>query len=79
MKYKSIIIFSVIFIITAFLVYICRFFYGLNYVLSPNVEDWAHFGTYFSGLLGPVLSFLSIILLVRSIDMQVDANKSLRE
>ncbi|MDR3005635.1 MAG: hypothetical protein LBV14_15555 [Acidovorax sp.] len=63
----------------AFFAYTYRFFYDLNYVISSRVEDWAHFGTYFSGILGPILNFLTIILLVYSMDMQLDANKALRE
>lgn len=79
MKYKLIIGSSIIFVVAAFVVYGYRFFYSLNYVFSSSVEDWAHFGTYFSGVLGPALSFLTIILLVCSIDMQMDANRALRE
>jgi hypothetical protein len=43
---------------------------GMNHPLSPDGSDWSDFGSYFGGVVGPVFSFLSIILLVYTIIQQ---------
>jgi len=44
---------------------------------SKEQEVWGQFGDYFGGTLNPILSFISIILLIRSVTLQVAANKSI--
>lgn len=45
-------------------------FVGFNRPLSSDGEDWSRFGEYFGGVAGPLLSFISIILLVYTIHLQ---------
>ncbi|MBL0612281.1 hypothetical protein JD508_18815 [Aeromonas jandaei] len=56
-------------------------FYYLNFGIGGHISDqtdtWAQFGDYFGGVLNPVLSFISIVLLVRSLNFQREANDSL--
>lgn len=47
--------------------------------LSDKTDVWGQFGDYVGGLLNPVLSFLSIILLLRSLTLQREANADLRK
>lgn len=47
------------------------FIVGSAYPLSSNGEDWGNFGDYFGGVAGALLSFLSILLLVYTIHLQI--------
>ncbi|HFI1931605.1 TPA: hypothetical protein ACGPMY_001990 [Yersinia enterocolitica] len=46
-------------------------------VLSRDRDVWGQFGDYFGGVLNPILSFISIILLIKSVRMQLTANECL--
>ncbi|WP_187984671.1 hypothetical protein [Vibrio metschnikovii] len=59
--------------------YAYNFFYKLGYGLSNETSVWANFSSYVGGILGPILSFLSLVLLIRSLDLQRAANNELRE
>ncbi len=50
----------------------------LNYKLSNDTAIWGQLGDYFGGILNPILSFISIVLLIRSLNLQSDANDSLK-
>lgn len=52
-------------------------FFG--YELSDDPEAWAQLGDYFGGTLNPILSFSSILLLVRSLTLQRSANEALQK
>lgn len=58
--------------------YFVNFNLRLHYDVSEKPEDWAALGEYFGGILSPVLSFISIVLLIKSLGLQNDANASLR-
>ncbi|HHG3503032.1 TPA: hypothetical protein ACPVZF_000284 [Vibrio parahaemolyticus] len=45
-------------------------FVGANQPISPNASEWSNFGSYFGGVVGPIFSFLSIVLLVYTIILQ---------
>ncbi|MGR5000947.1 hypothetical protein [Vibrio celticus] len=45
-------------------------FYFYNYEVSQNPSEWASFGDFFGGVLNPVLSFLSLILVLVTIKQQ---------
>lgn len=47
---------------------------GFDKSISSSGSDWANFGSYIGGVASPVLSFLSIILLVYTIHQQSEAN-----
>jgi len=53
---KETLIFIGIFI---FLLLLGPYFYTFNYKLSANSQDWAYFGTYIGGTLGPIGAFLA--------------------
>ncbi len=52
-------------------------FVGPGKVLSPNGSDWANFGSYFGGVVAPIFSFLSILLLVFTVGHQSDEAQKL--
>lgn len=58
-------------------VYFVHFFIVLDYSLSNDPSRWSDLGGYFGGVLAPLLTFVSIILLIKSLTLQIDANKSL--
>ncbi|SHH08248.1 hypothetical protein [Pollutimonas bauzanensis] len=66
-----------IFLTTA--AYLVHFFLGLGYKISSESSDWGQFGDYFGGVLNPILSFIAIILLIKSLNFQNEANISLRD
>ncbi|HCD6630743.1 hypothetical protein [Pseudomonas aeruginosa] len=61
------------------LLYIGFFYINLNYVVSDDPERWGQLGDYFGGVLNPILSFFSIVLLISSLRLQNEANKGLVE
>ena len=58
--------------------YILHFSLKLNYPISNNTSSWAELGEFFGGILGPILSFISIVLLIQSLKLQNDTNESLQ-
>lgn len=48
-------------------------------LISDKPSDWVDFSDFFGGLVGPILSFISLILLIESLNLQNHANKELRE
>mgnify|MGYP006404063125 CR=1 FL=1 len=50
------------------------FYVGVGKSISPNGADWSDFGGFYGGVVGPILSFISIILLVYTINQQSEAN-----
>ena len=55
------------------------FYFGiaLEYPLSVKPSEWALVGSFFGGVLGPILSFISIILLIKSLNFQKKTNLTL--
>ncbi|MEW5699098.1 hypothetical protein [Pseudomonas synxantha] len=67
--------------VLAFLVlfsYFAQFYLTLHYSVSDDPEQWGQLGDYIGGVLNPLLSFVSIVLLIRSLSIQVEANRDLR-
>lgn len=58
--------------------YLFQFYITLNYSLSEKPEEWAQLGDYAGGLLNPSLTFISLVLLIKSLSLQNEANQSLR-
>jgi hypothetical protein len=46
------------------------FYLGSGGSVPQNSEDWARFGTYVGGIAGPLLSFLALIAVVRTMHLQ---------
>ncbi|MCX9469358.1 hypothetical protein IG522_17955, partial [Vibrio cholerae] len=59
--------------------YVVNFYYKLGYGLSDDVAVWAQLGDYAGGLLNPILSFISLVLLIKSLTLQNEANLDLRK
>ena len=59
--------------------YVYHFYYILNYSISNNTAEWAQLGDYAGGLLNPILSFVSLVLLIKSLRLQNEANLALRK
>ncbi|WP_317467893.1 hypothetical protein [Cronobacter sakazakii] len=52
--------------------------FGINQTILTDEKDvWGQFGDYFGGVLNPILSFISICLLIQSIRVQSVANRSI--
>ena len=79
MKNKKVIIAAVVCTILAFGAYYYHFSIELNYKLSKSPGDWGILGSYVGGVLGPILSFLTIFMLASSLSLQSEANKQLKE
>lgn len=71
-------------IVTAFCIiliassYICWFYFHLDRDLSPSGEQWGQFGDFFGGILNPLLSFMTICILIRSSLSQEKRERSKR-
>lgn len=53
--------------------------FGVDFLFSQQADVWGQFGDFMGGVLNPILSFISICLLIRSVTLQLDSNKTLRE
>lgn len=65
--------------VTVALIYIIRFCSPLFDHTAEDFAIWGQLGDYMGGILNPVLSFVSITLLIRSVTLQNQANIDLRE
>lgn len=59
--------------------YILNFYFKLNYVVSDNPEQWGQLGDFIGGLINPILSFMSLVFIIKSLSLQNEANIGLRE
>lgn len=78
MKTKWYIAAPAILIVIVYLVYFFQFYVSLRYLVSDSSEAWGQFGDFVGGVLNPLLSFFSIVLLLKSLALQMEANKGLR-
>ncbi|WP_444492660.1 hypothetical protein [Vibrio sp. YIC-376] len=58
--------------------YVFQFYFNLGYGISKDASDWVNFSDYVGGLISPLLSFISLVLLIQSLNLQNQANKELR-
>lgn len=58
--------------------YVAHFYFRLNYTVSGDAAVWGQFGDFFGGVLNPTLNFISIVLLIKSLHLQHEANDGLR-
>jgi len=59
--------------------YVIKFCVILGYGFADDSAIWGQFGDYMGGSLNPILSFISIVLLIKSLNLQNQANLDLRE
>nr|WP_302444380.1 hypothetical protein [Hafnia alvei] len=55
------------------------FKFGIGYLSTQGADVWGQFGDFMGGVLNPILSFISICLLIRSVTLQVQSNKTLTQ
>lgn len=72
---KKIIFFCLVVIFSVWLSYYLNF--GINNTLSDKTDVWGQFGDYVGGVINPILSFITIVLLINSLNLQREANTSL--
>lgn len=58
--------------------YVIQFYFHLGYEISDQPSDWVDFSDFVNGLISPLLSFVSLVLLIQSLSLQNKANKELR-
>ncbi|WP_440985341.1 hypothetical protein ACQHIH_00015 [Xanthomonas sontii] len=46
--------------------------------ISKNPESWGQIGDYLGGVLNPILSFISLVLIVKSLNLQRESNLALK-
>lgn len=78
-NYKSAFYFGLVAIVSIPSVYLGYFYFKLGYKISSDTAVWGALGDYFGGVLNPILSFISIILLISSLTLQREANIDLRK
>lgn len=66
-------------IFIVFTTYFFEFYIIKGYGFSDSQEVWGALGEYVGGVLSPILSFISIVLLIHSLNLQNEANRSLRD
>jgi len=59
--------------------YIYNFYCVLSYSISNDTAVWGQLGDYTGGLLNPILSFITLVLLIKSLSLQNEANLALRK
>lgn len=69
---------AIISIALVVILYIYNFYFSLQYSISNDTAVWGQLGDYTGGLLNPILSFISLVLLIKSLRLQNEANLSLR-
>jgi hypothetical protein len=78
MKIKAYIISASALIVAVYLIYWLQFYVGLDYEASKDTAVWGQLGDYVGGVLNPLLSFISIVLLIKSLALQYEANNNLK-
>jgi hypothetical protein len=68
---------AVLIIVAVFSAYLVKFYFILDYSVSNTQSVWGNFGDYAGGILNPILSFITIVLLIKSLDFQKESNNSL--
>ncbi len=79
MLFRVLVAFGAILAIGSTIAYFVYFGAILDYSISESPEDWAFLGAYIGGVITPALTFISVIFLIRSLDLQKQANKRLED
>lgn len=78
MKYVTLIFAALGVVILTAGAYVCYFYAKLGYGVSSGTETWGQFGDYFGGILNPLLSFIALLCLIQSLNLQNQANRDLQ-
>ncbi len=69
---------AVILMVVVIASFVIQFYFNLGYGISDKPSDWVDFSDFFNGIVSPLLSFMSLVLLIHSLNLQNQANKDLR-
>ncbi|MBB1299571.1 hypothetical protein [Pseudoalteromonas sp. SR41-7] len=73
--FKGVLIFLIGLAIASMVGIFTLWFKGLGVGYGGTSETWSHFGSFFGGVLGPILSFLSFTAIIYTVYLQSDSNK----
>ncbi|UWF51102.1 hypothetical protein NYP20_09115 [Pseudomonas sp. N3-W] len=79
MKTNRYIFIAITLIAIVCLSYVLNFYVKLSYVISDEPEAWGQLGDFVGGLINPILSFMSLLFIIKSLSLQNEANIGLRE
>ncbi|OIN49183.1 hypothetical protein BLL37_02820 [Pseudomonas azotoformans] len=79
MKTNRYIFIAITLIAIVCLSYVLNFYVKLSYVISDEPEAWGQLGDFVGGLINPILSFMSLLFIIKSLSLQNEANVGLRE
>lgn len=71
--------FAAIALLVVVIAYVARFWWILGLPLADKPDVWGQFGDYLGGSLNPILSFITILLLIKSLELQKLANSDLKD
>lgn len=69
---NKLVLLALIVLVLAWLAYWFNFGYVLNYEISTSQEHWGLLGDFLGGVLNPILTFLTIVILIKSLSLQKD-------
>ncbi|MGT3194510.1 hypothetical protein [Yersinia enterocolitica] len=75
MKVKYIKVFAAIIVVTTWVSYFFKF--GNWFNISNDTAIWGQFGDFLGGVINPLLTFISVVYLINSVNLQREANASL--
>ncbi|WP_165729299.1 hypothetical protein [Pseudoalteromonas sp. 31A1] len=73
--FKGVLISLIVLAIASMVGIFTLWFKGLGVGSGGTSETWSHFGSFFGGVLGPILSFLSFTAIIYTVYLQSDSNK----
>lgn len=59
--------------------YVLNFYFKLGYMISDKPDAWGQLGDFIGGMINPILSFMSFVFIIKSLNLQNEANLELRE
>lgn len=74
MRWLTLIVIAVLFL--GLIYTFCTFFIDRYKIASIEGEDWGQFGDFYGGVFGTILSAISIVLLIRTLKSQQEANSN---
>lgn len=72
--FKGVLISLIVLAIVSMVVIFTLWFKGLGVGIGGTTETWSHFGSFFGGVLGPILSFFSFTAIICTVYLQSASN-----
>ena len=64
--------YSVLFVVIAVVIAILIYRFKIGGELASKSDEWSNFGTYIGGVLGPLISFVTLLAVLKTVYMQRD-------